>query len=103
MLAKLTLHLTPMCSQMISLATRVTDESGPMPVPKSSPVVSGCRHHRLRMLIDHLMCRDGKLKELLQERRAVKTLAARRIYQSVVGTFLKCVKERVILGGRRSI
>ena len=30
-------------------------------------------HHRLRMLVDHLMCRDGRSEESLLERRAVKT------------------------------
>ena len=73
-----------------------SDESGPLPVPKSAREVSGQRHHRWRMLIDHLMCRDGKLKELLLERRAVRTLAARRFYQTALETFLKCVKERVL-------
>ena len=67
-----------------------SDESGPMPVSKSTPVVSDSRHHRWRMLIDHLMCRDGELEQLLLERGAVKTLDARRIYQTAVGTFLKC-------------
>ena len=35
------------------------------PVPKSARVISGRGHHRLRMLIDHLMCRDGKLGTLV--------------------------------------
>ena len=48
------------------------------------------------MLIDHLMCRDGELEDLLWERGAVKTLAARRIYQTAVGTILKNVMERVL-------
>ena len=78
-----------------------------MPVPMFARVVSGRRHHRLRILIDHLMCRDEELEELLFERRAVKTLAARRIHFTAVGTLLKCVKERVLhlvgdieIGGR---
>ena len=35
--------------------SETSDESGPLPVPKSARVVSGRRHHRLRMLVDHLM------------------------------------------------
>ena len=71
------------------------DESGPVQVLKAARVVSGRTHHRLRMSIDPLMCRDGKLEDLLLERKAVNTLAARRIYQTAVGAFLKCVKEPV--------
>ena len=45
---------------------------------KSARVVPGRRHHLLRMLVDHLMCRDGKSEESLLERRLVRTLSARR-------------------------
>ena len=69
------------------------DESGPLPVPNSVRVVSGCRHHCLRMLIDHLMYGDGELEDLHLERRAGETLAALRMYQTAVGTFLKCVLD----------
>ena len=68
-----------------------------MPVPMSARVVSECRQHRLRMLIDRLMCRDGELEELLLERSPVKSLAARRISLAAVGTCLKYVMERVLL------
>ena len=71
-----------------------SDESEPLLVPTSAPMVSGRRHHRLRMLIDHLMCRDGKLEESLLERRAARTLAARRSHQTALGTVRKCVKDR---------
>ena len=37
----------------------------PLPVPKSARVVSGRQYHRLRMLVDHLMCRGGRSKESL--------------------------------------
>ena len=56
--------------------------------PKSARVVSGRRHHLLRMLVDPLMCRDGRSAEPLLERRAVRTLAARRNYQTALGAFL---------------
>ena len=59
------------------------DKNGPLLVPKSARVVSGRQHHRLRMLVDHLMCRDGRVVESLLERRAVRTLAARRSHPSV--------------------
>ena len=42
-----------------------SDESGPLPLPKSVRVVSGRRHHRLRILTDHTTCRDGKLEKLV--------------------------------------
>ena len=44
------------------------DENVPLPVPKSTRVVSGRRHHRLRMLVDHSMCRNEKFEKLLLER-----------------------------------
>ena len=72
------------------------DENGPLFVPKSARVVSGRQHHRLRMLVDHLMCRDGRSEESLLERRVVRTLAARRNYETALGTFLKFVKERAL-------
>ena len=71
--------------------SETSNETKPLDAPRSARR----RHHRLRMLIDRLMCRDGKMEELLLERRAVKTLAARLIDQTAHGTFLKCVKERV--------
>ena len=60
-----------------------SDENGPLPVPKSARVVSGRGHHLLRMLVGHLMCRDGMSEESLLERRAVRSLAERRDYQTV--------------------
>ena len=77
------------------------DESGPLPVPKSARVVSGRRHHRLRMLIDHLMCRDRRSEESLLERITVRTLAARRNHQTALGKFLKFVKGARAPSGRR--
>ena len=38
-----------------------SDESEAPLVPMSAQVVSGRRHHRLRNLVDHLMCRDGEV------------------------------------------
>ena len=38
--------------------SETSDENGPLPVPKSARVVSGRRHHRLRMLVDLLVYRD---------------------------------------------
>ena len=43
-----------------------------------------------------LMCRDGKSRESLLERRAMRTLAAQQNYQTALGTFLKFVKKRAI-------
>ena len=74
--------------------SETSDENGPLPVPKSERVVSGRQHHRLRMLVDHMMCRDGRVT--LLERRAARTLAARRNYRTALGPFHKCVKERVL-------
>ena len=48
------------------------------------------------MLVDHLMCRDGRSEESFLERRAVRTLAARQNYQTALGTFHKPVKERAL-------
>ena len=44
--------------------SETSDESGPFPVPNSARVVSGRRHHRLRMLVDHLMCSRWKIGTL---------------------------------------
>ena len=74
--------------------SETSDENGPPPVPKPARVVTGRRHQLLSMLVDHLMCRDGRSEESLPERRAVRTLAARRNYQIALGTFLTFVKER---------
>ena len=40
--------------------SEISNEIGPLLVPKSARGVSGRRHHRLRMLVGHPMCRDGK-------------------------------------------
>ena len=61
----------------------------------SGRVVSGLRHHRSRMLVGHLMCRDEKSEGSFLERRAVRTLAVRRNYQTTLGSFLKCVQKRI--------
>ena len=45
--------------------SEISDESGPLLVSKSVRVVSGRRHHRLRMLVEHSMCRDGRSEESL--------------------------------------
>ena len=66
------------------------DVSGPPPVSKSVRVVRGRRHHPLRILLDHSMCRDGVLKICLPKRRAASDLAGRRFNQTVLGTFLMC-------------
>ena len=58
--------------------------------PKSARVVSGRRPHELRMLVDHQMSRDGISEESLLERRAVKSLAARRNSQTALGS-LHCL------------
>ena len=73
-----------------------SDESGPLPVPKSAWVASGRRHHRLRMLVDHSLCRDGRSEESFQERRTVRTLAARRNSQTALGNFFKIVQKRTL-------
>ena len=78
-----------------------SDESLPMPVLKSAWVMSGRRHHRLRMLVDHLMCRDGRSEESLLERRAVRALAARRIIKPLLEDSSKFGKERGPSGRRR--
>ena len=36
--------------------SETSDENGLLLVPKSARVVSRRQHHRLRMLVDHLMC-----------------------------------------------
>ena len=77
--------------------SETSNESGPLLVPKSARRVSGRRHHRLRMLADHLMCRDGKSDESLLERRAVRTLAARRNYQTALGSCLKFMQKCTLL------
>ena len=51
---------------------------------------------RLCRLICHLVCRNGKLNQLVLQRTAAGTLAARRVNQTTVGTFLKCVDENVL-------
>ena len=76
--------------------SEASDENEPLPVPKSAPAVSRRRHHRLRILIDHLMCRNGKLEFLLLQRRAVRALAVRRSRRTVLGKFLKCVKKHAL-------
>ena len=40
--------------------SETSDENGPLLVPKSGRVVPGRRHRRVRMLVDHLKCRDGR-------------------------------------------
>ena len=70
-----------------------SDESGPSLVPWSTRVVSGRRHHRLRISVGHLTCRDRKLEESLLKRRGVRALAARRSLQTALGKFVKSVKE----------
>ena len=39
--------------------SETTDENGPLLVPRSALYCTGRQHHRLRMLDDHWMCRDG--------------------------------------------
>ena len=73
-----------------------SDENVPLAVPRSARVVSGRQHHRLRMLVDHLVYRGGRSEESLVERKAVRTLPARRNHQTALGTFLKFVKERAL-------
>ena len=59
-------------------------------------MVSGRRHHRLRLLVNHFMCRDGRSKESLMEQRTVKTLAARQNHPTALGTPLEFGKERAL-------
>ena len=65
--------------------------------PKSAQVVHGQRHHRLRTLVDQLMCRDGRSEESLLERRAVRTLAGRQNHQNAFGKFLNFVQRTLPL------
>ena len=76
--------------------SETSDENGPLAVLKSARVVSGRQHHRLRMLVDHLVYRGGRSEESLLERKAVRTLPARRNHQTALGTFTKFVKERAL-------
>ena len=76
--------------------SETNDENGPLPVPKFARMVSRRRYHRLHILVDHRMCRDGRSEELLLKRRAVRTLAARRYYQTALGSFLTFVQERTL-------
>ena len=69
-------------------------ESWPLLVPKSALVVSGLRYNRLRVMVDHLLCRDGKTEESLLERRLVRTLTARRNYQTALGSLPESVQKR---------
>ena len=55
-------------------ANETNDKNGPLPVPKSARVVSGRQHHRLRMLVDHLVCRDGRSEESLLDTRSATEL-----------------------------
>ena len=66
--------------------SETSDERVPLFVSKWSRVVSGRRSHRLRMLTDDLMCRDGKSQELLLELRAARFLAARLNSQTAFGS-----------------
>ena len=59
--------------------SKTSDENGPLLVPDSAQVVSGQRHHTARMLVDYVMCRDGKPEGSLPERRVVRSFAARII------------------------
>ena len=69
-----------------------SEESGPRNLAKrktTKPATKTCHGFwtttpPLRMLTDHLMCRDGRSEESLLERRAVSTLAARRNYQTAL-------------------
>ena len=70
--------------------SETSDDSGPLPLPKSAWVVSLRQHHHLRMLTDHLMGRDGKSVKM-------RTLAARRNDQTALRTFLEFVEERALL------
>ena len=45
--------------------SETSDENELLPVPKSSRVG---RHHRLRKLVDHSMCRDGRSEESILKR-----------------------------------
>ena len=63
----------------------------PLPVPNSARVVFGRRHHRLRILVDHQMCRDGKKKQTRSENEEMLgTGAARRSHSTTLG---KCLKS----------
>ena len=53
---------------------RTSDENGPLPVPKFARVISGRRHHRLPILVSHLVCRVGKLQESLLKQRAARAI-----------------------------
>ena len=46
------------------------DENLPSPVPKSARAVPGRRPHRLRVLVYHQVCRDGKLEDSLPEAKS---------------------------------
>ena len=59
-----------------------SDENVPPPVLKSAQIVSGRRHHRLYILDNRLMRRDGNLEESLKQ-RLIKGPAARRSRQLV--------------------
>ena len=73
---------------------KTSNENGPLLVPKCARVVFGRRHHRLRVLVDHWMCRDGRSEESLLERRGGRTLAARQNYQTALVSFLNFVQKR---------
>ena len=73
-----------------------SDENGLPLVPKSARAVFGRQHHRLRMLVDHFMCRDRRSEESLLERRYVRALAAPWNYQTTMGTFFKFVEKRAL-------
>ena len=45
--------------------SETSDENVPPLVPKSAWVVSGRRHHRVRVPVDHSMCRGGSSEESL--------------------------------------
>ena len=51
---------------------------------------------RLRMMVDHLMCPDGRLDESLLERGDARTFAARWNYQAALGSFLQFVQKRTL-------
>ena len=75
--------------------SETSDESGPLPVPKSARAVSGRRHHRLRMLVDHLMCRDA-VGRIAPGAKSCEDTRRTRNHQTALGTFLKFGKERAV-------
>ena len=76
--------------------SETSNENGPLLAPKSAWFLDDDTTACACMLVDHLMCRDGRSEESLLERGAVRTPSARQSHQTARGKFLKFVLKRTL-------